>query len=460
MVVVSAMNANESTVSVNTDFGTAQGRKMAMRALAGVSAGNFVEWYDFAIYAYSSTVIARLFFPPGNDTAALLGTLAVFGLTFVTRPLGGIFFGRLGDRIGRRNTLVAILTLMGVSTTLIGLLPTYDTIGIAAPILLTLLRLCQGFSGGGESSGGATFLSEYAPPGWRGTWSGLSNSTQTLPFAVAALLILVLSTWMGDALYTGWGWRIPFLIAAPFALVGLFLRMRLDDTPVFRSLESTKKIAHAPLREVLSGYRRELLVLIGIASLNAVAFYTVSSYFTTYLQSVVGLSATTALASNSLALLAYSLFIPLAGMVGDRFGRKRVIRTGALAFVVLAVPGYLVAGSGGLGPAIVGQLLITLPLVTVASVVAVAQAELFPAAVRYTGAALGYNIAYAVFGGTAPFVGQYLVLLTDNKLAPAFYLIALALLALIPIKALPETSKVSMLRADNTTLTSKERSGT
>jgi MHS family proline/betaine transporter-like MFS transporter len=451
------MNRSESTVVANTDFGTKQGRRMALRALAGVSAGNFVEWYDFAIYAYSSTTIARLFFPSGNDTVALLGTLAVFGLTFVTRPAGGVFFGRLGDRIGRRNTLVLILTLMGVSTTLIGVLPTYGDIGIAAPILLTLLRLCQGFSGGGESSGGATFLSEYAPSDRRGTWAGLSNSTQTLPFAAAALFILGLNTWMGDAVYTSWGWRVPFLMAAPFAVVGLFLRMRLDDTPVFRSLESTKKVAHAPLSQVLTGYRREVLLLIGIASLNAVAFYTVSSYFTTYLQSVVKLSATTALASNSVALLSYSLFIPLAGMVGDRFGRKRVIRTGALALAALAVPGYLIAGSGGLGLAVVGQLLITLPLVAVASVVAVAQAELFPAPIRYTGAALGYNIAYAVFGGTAPFVGQYLVLLTDNKLTPAFYLIALALLALVPIRALPETSRVSMLRADNTTLTSQER---
>ncbi|MGW3470695.1 MFS transporter [Saccharopolyspora sp. NPDC000995] len=451
------MNANAATTSTNTAFDTPQGRRMAMRALAGVSAGNFVEWYDFAIYAYSSTVIAKLFFPQGNDAAALLGTLAVFGLTFVTRPAGGLFFGRLGDRIGRRNTLVVILTLMGASTTLMGVLPTYHEIGIAAPILLTVLRLCQGFSAGGESSGGATFLSEYAPRDRRGTWSGLSNSTQTIPFAVAALLILVLNTWMGDAAYAGWGWRVPFLVAAPFALVGLFLRMRLDDTPVFRSLERTKKVAHAPLREVLIGYRREMLVLVGIASLNAVAFYTVSSYFTTYLQSVIHLNATTSLASNSLALLAYSVFIPLAGMLGDRSGRKRVIFGGAIALAALAVPGYLIAGSGGLALAIVGQLLITLPLTAVASVVAVAQAELFPAAVRYTGAAVGYNIAYAIFGGTAPLVGQYLVLLTGNKLAPAFFLIALALLALIPIRALPETSRISMLRADNTSFTSKER---
>lgn len=443
---------SEMATTASTDFSTPAGRRMALRALAGVSAGNFVEWYDFAIYAYSATAIAKLFFPAGNDTIALLGTLAVFGVTFLSRPAGGLFFGRLGDRIGRRNTLVVILTLMGASTTLIGLLPTYGSIGILAPILLTVLRLCQGFSGGGESSGGATFLSEYAPSGRRGMWTGLSNSTQTIPFAVAALLVLGVTSWLGDDLYLGWGWRLPFLLAAPFALVGLFLRTRLDDTPVFRTLKDRGTVEHAPLRVVLTGFRRETLILIGIASLNAVAFYTVSSYFSTYLQQVSKLSETTALISNSLALLAYSVLIPVAGLFGDRYGRRRVILAGALALAVLAVPGYLLAGAGGLGFAIVGQLLITIPLVTIASVVAVGQAELFPASVRYTGAALGYNIAYAVFGGTAPFIGQGLVFLTDNKLTPAFYLIVIALLALIPIRALPETSRVDMLRDNNSAL--------
>lgn len=433
-------------------------RRMALRALAGVAVGNFVEWYDFAIYAYSALVIADLFFPSGNDTVALLGTLAVFGVTFLARPAGGVFFGRLGDRIGRRNTLVAILTLMGISTTLIGLLPTYDQIGILAPILLTLLRLCQGFSGGGESSGGATLLSEYAPHGHRGMWSGFSNSTQTIPFAVAAVLVLGVSNGLGEDAYTGWGWRLPFLAAAPMALIGLFIRRRVEDTPVFRSLDESGSVEHAPVRTVVQKYRREIFVLIGIASLNAVAFYTMSSYFTTYLTEVVGESSTTSLVSNSIALLAYSALIPIAGYIGDRYGRKRVILTGAVSLTVIAVPGYVVAGAGGLWLAIVGQLMLTVPLVIVASVVAVGQAELFPAAVRYTGAALGYNIAYAVFGGSAPFVSQYLVLLTDAKLAPAFYLVVLALLALIPIRALPETSKVSMLRGDNNTLTT-DRTG-
>lgn len=425
-------------------------RRMAVRALSGVAVGNFVEWYDFAVYAYSTKAIATLFFPDADPVTALLGTLAIFGVTFLSRPAGGVFFGRLGDRIGRRNTLSIILLLMGAATTLIGLLPTYGGVGVAAPILLALLRLVQGFSAGGESSGGATFLSEYAPPNRRGMWSGLSNSTQTVPFAVTALLVLAISSGMPEEAYLSWGWRIPFLLAAPFALVGLYVRLKLEDTPVFQSLQDSGKVEHAPLRLVVRDYKPELFTLIGVASLNAVAFYTMSSYMSTYLTEVVHLDTTTALFSNAIALCAYSVLIPVMGLLGDKYGRRRVILAGALALAVLAVPGYLIAGTGGMGSAVLGQVLLTVPLVAVASVVAVAQAELFPAAIRYTGAALGYNIAYAVFGGTAPFIGQFLVEATDAAITPAYYLIALALLALVPILRLPETSRVRMLRGDNT----------
>ncbi|MCG5213633.1 MFS transporter [Streptosporangium soli] len=435
--------------ATSSNSGPVRDRKMAARALSGVAVGNFVEWYDFAVYAYSTKAIATLFFPEGDPVTALLGTLAIFGVTFLSRPAGGIFFGRMGDRIGRRNTLSIILLLMGAATTLIGLLPTYGGIGVAAPILLAVLRLCQGFSAGGESSGGATFLSEYAPPNRRGMWSGLSNSTQTLPFAVTALMVLAISSTISEEAYLSWGWRVPFLLAAPFALVGLYVRLRLEDTPVFRSLESTGKVEHAPVRQVLRNYIPELVTLIGVASLNAVAFYTMSSYMSTYLSTVAGLDETTALFSNALALCTYSVLIPIMGLLGDRIGRKRVILAGALSLAVLAVPGYMVAGSGGLGSAVLGQVMLTVPLVAVASVVAVAQAELFPAAIRYTGAALGYNIAYAVFGGTAPFIGQYLVNQTGSDISPAYYLIVLALVALVPILRLPETSRVSMLRGDN-----------
>jgi MHS family proline/betaine transporter-like MFS transporter len=419
------------------------------RALAGVAAGNFVEWYDFAVYGYSAATIASLFFPKSNPVSALLATFALFSVTFLFRPAGGVFFGRLGDRIGRRNTLVVIILLMGSCTTCIGLLPTYRSIGAVAPVLLALMRLGQGFSSGGESSGASTFLSEYAPPGRRGTWTAISNSTQVLPFVVAAFLIYGLQHRISQDQYLAWGWRIPFLLSAPLAIVGLFLQLRLDDTPAFLALEKTGEIEHAPVLAVLTRYRRELLLLIGIASLNAIGFYTASSYMPTYLTAVAGLDTRTSLVSSAIALLAYSVLIPWFGAAGDRFGRKPIILLGALCLIVLSVPGYLIAAHGGLTNAIVGQLLVIVPVTAVASVVSVAQCELFPTAVRYTGAALGYNVAYMLFGGTAPFVSQYLVVITRAPRAPAYYLACAAAVALLPIALLPETSRVSMTRRDN-----------
>jgi MHS family proline/betaine transporter-like MFS transporter len=426
-------------------------RRQSRKALAAVIVGNFVEWYDFAIYGYSATVIAKLYFPDTGSATALLATLAIFGATFLFRPLGGIFFGRLGDRAGRRVALSAVVLLMGVTTLLIGLLPDYRAAGLWAPGLLLLLRLLQGFSAGGEYSGAAAFLAEHAPAHRRGMWGGFSAATTTLPFAAAALVILAVTSATTRTAYESWGWRLPFLLAGPFALVGLFIRLRLEDGPAFRQLARDRGVEHAPVREVLRRYRREVLIVLGIATLNAVAFYTVSSYITTYLTATVGLSAGDALISNCVALCVYAVVAPLAGRYGDNHGRRRVLLAGAVALIVMAFPAYLLIGAGGLLTALAGQMLLSCPLAAVASVVVVAQAELFPTHVRYTGSALGYNIAYAAFGGTAPFVGQYLVAAV-NPLAPAFYLMVIAGLSLVAIIRMPETSRVSLSRHDNLTL--------
>lgn len=426
--------------------------RQSRKALGATIVGNFVEWYDFAVYSYSATVIAKLFFPESDKATALLATLAIFGATFLFRPLGGIIFGHLGDRVGRRTTLSVVILLMGVATVLIGLLPTYAEIGVWAPLLLLALRLLQGLASGGEYSGAATFLSEHAPPTRRGMWAGLSAATTTIPFAAAAIVVLAVSNGMSPSGYDSWGWRVPYLIAGPFALVGLYIRLKLEDSPAYIQLETSRRAEHSPVREVLRHYRREVLIVFGIASLNAVAFYTVSSYLATYLTTTVGLSKSTALLSNSLALCAYTVLAPLLGRYGDIHGRKRVLVFGAVSLIVLAVPGYLLAGHGGLLAALGGQLLLTGPLVCVASVVAVAQAELFPTHVRYTGAALGYNIAYALFGGTAPFIGEYLVTRLGSAIAPAFFLIVVAGLALLAIVKFPETSQLSLTRQDNSRL--------
>ncbi|MEU7673074.1 MFS transporter [Streptomyces huasconensis] len=424
--------------------------EQSRKALAAAVVGNFVEWYDFAIYGYSAPVIAKLFFPSSDQTTALLGTMAILGTTFLFRPLGGIYFGRLGDRAGRRKALATVVLLMGVSTVLIGLLPTYASIGALAPVLLVLLRLLQGFSSGGEYSGASTFLSEHAPQHRRGMWAAISAATTTLPFTVAALVVLFLSTASPQA-YTAWTWRIPFLVAGPLALVGLYIRLRLEESPVYQELKETGPVAQSSIGQVLQHYRHEVFLVFSIASLNGVGFYTVSSYVPTYLTSTVGLSETAALTTNCIALCVYSVLAPLLGRFGDLHGRRAVLRAGAIGLTVMAVPAYLLIGQGSWATAVLGQLLLIGPLVAVASVVAIAQVELFPTQIRYTGAAIGYNGAYAIFGGTAPFVGAFLVARLDSPVAPAFYLLAIGVLSLLVVTRFPETSRLPLNRQDNQT---------
>ncbi len=212
----------------------------AVRALAAGCVGNFVEWYDFAIYSYSVTIIATLFFPEGNRAAAIVAAFALYGVAFLARPVGGVFWGNLGDRIGRRTTLAVIVLIMGGATMLIGLLPTYGTIGIFAPILLALLRLVQGFSGGGEFTGSTSFISEYAPDEKRGFFASISATFTTLPSLLGGLTVFAVAALLGEATYASWGWRIPFLIGGPLALVGLFIRLRMDETPAFRQAQGER----------------------------------------------------------------------------------------------------------------------------------------------------------------------------------------------------------------------------
>lgn len=419
-----------------------EGRK----ALIAGGIGTFVEYYDFSLFAYSATIIATLFFPEGNRTAALLGTFAIFGATFFFRPLGGIIFGHMGDRVGRRNTLSTVVLLMGISTVLMGLLPTYAQIGVLAPILLFALRLLQGVSTGGEFSGGATFLTEYAPYNHRGLWASFIGSSAVFGFVIGGLVSLLFSLGLSEDALNAWGWRLPFLLAGPVALVGLYLRLRLQETPAFRAVEQADQVDSAPIVDVLRNHLRSVLLLIGVATVNAVAFYTVSSYLSTYLVETVGLDRTTALLSNILALMVYVLGIPFFGLLSDRVGRKPVLLAGCAGILLLSLPGYLIIGSGGLGTAIVGQMLLVLPLTTIAACVVVVQVELFQTKTRYSGSSIGYNVAYALFGGTAPFVSAFLVERTGSSLAPAWYGMAIAAVAFLVVLRLPETHNIPLLR--------------
>jgi MFS transporter, MHS family, proline/betaine transporter len=426
--------------------GTTWSVREALRALAAGCVGNFVEWYDFAIYSYSVPIIATVFFPPGDRTAAILSAFALYGVAFLARPLGGVFWGNLGDKIGRRNTLAAIVLLMGGGTMLIGMLPTYAQIGLLAPALLAVLRLVQGFSGGGEFTGSTSFITEYAPDNRRGLFASTSATFTTLPSILGGLTVLAFTATLSSEAYSSWGWRIPFLIGGPLALVGLYIRLKMEETPAFRKIQSTEHVEGVPVLEAIRHHWRNIGLVFAIASLSALGAYTLGAYFVTYLVETIGLDMSTAILANFAAFFVTVPLVPLVGMLGDRIGRKPLLFIGSVAFIILSVPGYMIAGSGGLVTAILGQLLVALPWSFVVSAVVVTQVEIFPTRVRYSGASVGYNLGYMIFGGSAPLVATFLVSQTGSNIAPGVYLVVVALVVFFVAFAVPETRGLSLLR--------------
>jgi MHS family proline/betaine transporter-like MFS transporter len=418
------------------------GSGIQTRVLAGGSVGQFIEFYDFTLYALSAVTLATLFFPSQNELASLLSTFATFGVAFLVRPLGGLFFGALGDRIGRRSVLYITLLSIGCATTLIGLLPTYATIGAAAPALLVLCRLVQGFSAGGESVGAPAFVFEHAPLHQRGFWLNITLAATALPSVVGGTLILVLSQSMSQEAFLGWGWRIPFLIALPLAFFGLWIRSRTEESAAFKKvLEQSAQHEYSPVREAFRENKIRMLQVILVMGLTAMGFYFLTGYFVSYIQTAGGLSREESLATNAAAMLLYAVLLPIGGVIGDRVGRKPMLVAGSLAIAVLAVPCFMLVTSGSLALALLGQALFVLCLTTYGGGCYTFFVEIFTTRTRFTSAAVSYNVAYALFGGTAPFVGTYLVGRTDVASAPGYYMAAAAAIVLVLLIAtrVPET---------------------
>ncbi|MCR6485128.1 MFS transporter [Amycolatopsis sp. OK19-0408] len=400
----------------------------ARRAVLAGGIGNFIEWFDYGVYAALSPVIASLFFPGGNSVAATLSTFAVFGVGFVVRPLGGLFFGQLGDRRGRRTALGLALILISLSTACMGLLPTFASAGVAAPLLLLLLRLIQGFSAGGEFTGSATMMVENAQTGRRGwisSWQQFSVITGTL----AGVLIVTAITDLGSSdLLESWGWRIPFLVALPLGAVGFYIRFRMEDTPHFEALRSTGDVAEKPTREAVRTQRRAMVIAFFYTALPNIGFYTFLTYTPTFLRNEAGLSLGKAYLVNVVGTVLYALFTLVVGRLSDRFGRRPILITHAVAFFVSAIPIYLLLSSGSFLVALVVQLPAMLIMSCYSGPGTAGITELFPTRLRYSAMALPYNLSSAIFGGTAPFIATALIAWLGTPIAPAFW----AMLAAIP----------------------------
>ena len=410
------------------------------KAVTGASIGNAVEWFDFAIYGFLATYIAAKFFPSGNETAALLNTFAIFAAAFFMRPLGGFVFGPLGDRLGRQRVLALVILLMSAATVLIGLLPTYAAIGVAAPLLLLFLRCLQGFSAGGEYGGGAVYLAEFASEKRRGltitfmVWSGV------LGFLLGSVTVTLLQALLSSEAMDSYGWRIPFLIAGPLGLVGLYIRLRLDDTPQFAELSKSDQVAESPLREAVTTSWRSILQVIGLFIVFNIGYYVVFTFLPTYFIKTLQFSKTNAFVSITLAsLVALVLILPLAAL-SDRIGRRPMLIAGSAAFIVFGYPLFLLLNSGSLVAAVAAHCALAVIESIYVSVAVSAGVELFATRVRYSGFSIGYNICVAGFGGTTPYVVTWLTAQTGNNLAPAWYLIAAAVVSLGTVITLRESA--------------------
>ncbi|MFO0876857.1 MAG: MFS transporter [Gemmataceae bacterium] len=396
--------------------------------IAGVI-GNVLEWYDFALVGFLAPVIAPLFFPSENRLAALLNTYGVFALGFLMRPVGGVLFGHIGDRLGRKTALFWSVALMAGPTTLVAFLPTYSQVGLAAPILLTLIRMMQGLSVGGEYIGSMSFLSEHAPPGRRGFLgsfcsfsAGLGN---LLGSAVAALLTLTLP----EAEVRAWGWRLPFLGGLGVGLVGIWLRQGVEESPAFKASRAQETSNDLPVFLAVRRDWRAILLTAGLAQMLGVGFYLPWVWLSTWVASIntPPLPLSSALLINTVAMSVNTLLIPLGGWLSDRVGRTRVLTGAGLSVACLSYPLFLLLHRGEPITTLEAQLALALLTALFYGPASAAFVELFPTSTRFTGIALGYNVTQAILGGTTPLVATYLIEVTHFTIAPAFYLMWAAL---------------------------------
>lgn len=406
------------------------------RAIAASAIGNATEWFDYGIYAYGVTYISAALFP-GEAAQATLFALSTFAISFLVRPLGGFFWGPLGDRYGRKAVLGITIVLMAGATVAVGLIPTYAAIGLWAPALLVVLRMVQGFSTGGEYGGAAIFMAEYAPDARRGFYGSFLEVGTLAGFCAGALLMLVFSLLLGDAAMRDWAWRLPFILAGPLGFAGVYLRSRMEETPLFLEVEGGKTAN--PLRHLIRHHRRPLLAMSGLVIALNVVNYTLLSYMPTYLERRLGLNTDAALAVPIAGMLFMMVLLPFAGALSDRLGRKPMWLASLVGLMIAVVPLYHMMGAG-LTSAIVGYALLGVLYVPQLATISATFPAFFPTPVRFAGFAIAYNLSTSIFGGTAPAVNAWLIDRMGEPLMPAYVMIVACSIGLVALRFTEETA--------------------
>ncbi|OEV11856.1 MFS transporter [Streptomyces nanshensis] len=445
---------------------TVSDERIVKRAVKAAALGNAMEWFDFATYSYLAIVMGEVFF-----NGSTIGSLATFALSFLPRPLGGLVFGPLGDRIGRKQVLATTMLLMAASTFCVGLIPSMDTIGVAAPALLVFFRLLQGFSTGGEYGGAATFIAEYAPDKRRGFYGSFLEMGTLAGYVGAASIAAVLQTFLSHADLVSWGWRIPFLIGGPIGLIGIYLRLKLDETPAFlqKAAESggeqeaskPRLSENSPKQSLARMFRTQwpaiILCLALVAAYN-LTDYMLLTYMPTYLQSSLKYEANTATILSVVTMLIMMCVLTSVGRLNDRHGRKPLLLTGMTGFLVLTIPAFLLLqkGTESLAYPLIGMLMLSASLVCLLGTMSAVLPAMFSTDVRYGALAISYNVSTLLFGGTTPMLLESVVEKTDNSMVPAYATVGAAVIGIVAVLRMKETAQQSLLGSPPCVATEKE----
>jgi metabolite-proton symporter len=412
-------------------------KKTTWRVLIASLVGSSIEWFDYFLYGtMAALVFNQLFFVNEDPTVGLLLAYASFALSFFIRPFGGIIFSHIGDRIGRKKTLVLTLSLMGAATFAMGILPTYQAIGVAAPIILITLRLIQGLGIGGEWGGALLLATEYAPPERRGFFGSIPQMGVTIGMVMGTLALWIMSL-LPEQQFMTWGWRVPFILSALLVIFGLWIRKGIDETPEFKKVQEKGEIPKLPIVETLRYYWKEVLITIGAKVVETAPFYIFSTFIVSYGTSTLGFSRSAVLGAVMVSTIITTILIPVMGSLSDRVGRKKMYIVGTVAMMAFAFPYFWMIHQGSVLmlvlATIIGLGIIWAPITAVLGTMF---SEIFDAKVRYTGVSLGYQIGAAVAGGTAPLVATALLASFDNSYVPvALYIMFTAVVSLIAIFA-------------------------